>query len=172
MFGKKKDDNKDKRKDEKKNVDPFADLFERMIKEQENIIRSMFGESEFLPLDDAFSHSVITKVTVGPDGKPKVEKIVNGVPVEENESKEIDSEVIESGDKVIVTMELPGEEKDKLSLKLKNKVKLIVTSESGLRKEVTLPGPVSPISATLKNGVLSCTFHKDYMDDEEEIRLM
>ncbi len=165
MFGKKKD-NKDNKKDNvDKPSDPFMDMFERMIKEQEEVIRSMFGD-----IDNNFSNSVVTRVSIGPDGKPKVEKFVNGVPVGQEENEDVEPEIVESNDKVILTMELPGVDKDKLSVRLKNKVKVIVTTED-FRKEVSLPGPVSLISARFKNGVLSCTFHKEYMNSEEEIHL-
>jgi HSP20 family molecular chaperone IbpA len=167
MFGKKKNNNNNKDSNSKDNGnnfnDPFAELFERMIKEQEELLRSMFGDFP------SASNSVVTKVTVGPDGKPKVEKFVNGVPVEEETQNDIEPELVESGDKVIVTMELPNMKKENISVKLKNKTKLIVMTEDGLRKEVQLPGPVSPLSARYKNGVLSCTFHKDYQDSEENI---
>ncbi|BBG24811.1 Hsp20/alpha crystallin family protein [Sulfuracidifex tepidarius] len=167
MFGRKKKDNKDDKKDDAvQPSDPFMDMFEKMIKDQEEIIRSMFGD-----IDNNFSHSVVTRVSVGPDGKPKVEKFVNGVPVTQEESEDVEPEIVESGDKVVFTMELPGVSKDKLSVRLKNKVKLIVSTEDGFRREVSLPGSVSLISARFKNGVLSCTFHKEYVESEEEIHL-
>jgi HSP20 family protein len=115
------------------------------------------------------------RITLGPDGQPKVEEFVNGQPANSLKGHPLlqesgEAEVIESKDKVVVTVEIPGVKREELKVTLKNKVKLVV-DKAGERVEVNLPGPVEPESVRLKNGVLVCTFRKGYKESVEELKV-
>ncbi|MCH1772138.1 MULTISPECIES: Hsp20/alpha crystallin family protein [Metallosphaera] len=179
-FGRKKDKKKqDESNEDTRPVDiensgpaysPFADfdeIFNQFLKMQEEMLKQLMENGEV--------RTYTRRVTVGPDGQPRVEEYVNGVPVSELKEKDVeppegDFEVVESGDKVIVTMEIPGVRKEDIQVSLKNKVKLLV-EWNGKKREISLPGPVEPMSVKLNNGVLVCTFRKAYKDKVDKLQI-
>ncbi|QKR00641.1 Hsp20/alpha crystallin family protein [Metallosphaera tengchongensis] len=145
----------------------FDELFDNLTRLTEEMFKTV--------MDPNSGFTTYTRrVTMGPDGKPRVEEFVNGTPVgqvlQEGDAEVPDVEVVESGDKVIATVEVQGSSKEQVKATLKNNVKLIVETKGG-RTEVNLPGPVEPLSAKLNNGVLVCTFKKNYSNSEQVIKV-
>ncbi len=110
------------------------------------------------------------RITIGPDGRPQIEEFgnvrrVGGRPTISEEREPL-VDVFEEKDDVVVIAELPGVEKDKISLKVtEDQRKLIIRASNEKRKyykEVELPVPVDPKSAkaTYKNGVLEVRLKK------------
>jgi len=113
-------------------------------------------------------------VTIGPDGKPRVERfgtvpkhmMPQGIVEEEvGEEREPLVEVVEDSEKVYVTVELPGVDKDKIELEVLDENKLVIRAEGESRKYkkvLELPANVDPdsIKATYKNGILDIIIKK------------
>ncbi len=110
-------------------------------------------------------------ITIGPDGRPVIREFGN-VPRRRGEKAVIVEEreplvdVFERDDEIVVVAEMPGVEKDKISVKvLEDERTLIISgSDSDRRyyKEVDLPARVDPSSLkmTYKNGVLEVRLKK------------
>ncbi len=110
------------------------------------------------------------RVTVGPDGVPKVEEFGNvrkirGKPMISEEIEPL-ADVIERDKEIKVIAEVPGVNKDDIKVKLANNgKKLVITAKSEDRnyyKEIDLPAEVDEKSAkaSYKNGVLEVTLQK------------
>lgn len=108
------------------------------------------------------------RVTVGPDGVPKVEEWGNirPGPVRPRISEAIEpfTDTIEEEDVVRVVADIPGVEKDKIEVEATEDRVVISASNEDRRyyKEVELPVPVKPetAKATYRNGVLTITLEK------------
>ncbi|RLG79347.1 MAG: Hsp20/alpha crystallin family protein [Thermoprotei archaeon] len=111
------------------------------------------------------------RITIGPDGKPVVEEFGNvrrfrGRPIISEEREPL-VDVFENNDEVTVIAEIPGVEKDKISLQVsEDRRKLIIRASDTNRKyykEVDLPAEVDPGSAraNYKNGVLEVKLKKE-----------
>jgi HSP20 family protein len=106
---------------------------------------------------------------LGPDGRPRVEQFGN-VPhpfrpeaVVEGGREPI-TDLIDQGESLAVTVELPGAEKEDVQLFATDQ-QLTIKVDTAARKyykELALPAPVRPDStqATFKNGVLDVTLQK------------
>ncbi|WFO75293.1 Hsp20/alpha crystallin family protein [Desulfurococcaceae archaeon MEX13E-LK6-19] len=110
------------------------------------------------------------RITIGPDGKPRIEefgnvKRVHGRPVISEEREPL-VDVFEEDKDIVVIAEIPGVEKDKIQVKVSDdRRKLIIRASNEKRKyykEVELPAPVDPSSAkaSYKNGVLEVRLKK------------
>jgi len=155
----------------KKYKDPF-DLFDEMIREMEEEIERF--EREFMRLGGEEGAKVYGpyvygfRITVGPDGKPKIEEFGNvknykGKPLVSEEREPL-VDVIEKGDEVRVVAEVPGVNKDQIKVKVSGN-KVIIQAQGEDRKyykEVELPAEVDDKSAkaTYNNGVLQVTLKK------------
>ncbi|MCS7099947.1 MAG: archaeal heat shock protein Hsp20 [Sulfolobales archaeon] len=154
----------------------FDDEMRRFVKEMEGIpefglerYRSMIGK----PYVWGF------EITIGPDGVPRVKEFGNvrrvGRAPKISEEVEPIVDVIDEEDKVRVVAELPGVEKDKISLKTSG-LKLIIKASNHKKyhKEVDLPAEVdiSTAKATYRNGVLEVELKKKRPRGEErEIKI-
>lgn len=108
------------------------------------------------------------RVTIGPDGVPKIEEFGNvrrikGKPMISEEREPL-VDVIEKEKEIKVVAEVPGVNKDNIKVRV-NGNKLIISAKSEDRqyyKEVELPAEVDEKSAkaTYKNGVLEVTLQK------------
>lgn len=115
---------------------------------------------------------------VGPDGQPHIQRFgntnverpvvqttdVSDKLVEGIGSREPLTDVIETGDSIAITVEIPGVEKDDVNLEV-NEDSLNISVDTAERryfKEVELPSNVEPGSAkaTYNNGVLDITLKK------------
>ncbi len=149
----------------------LVDEIRRIMREFDEIARlspeeaSKYGEKKIIgPYVYGFS------ITIGPDGKPIIKKFGNiksirGKPMITEEREPL-VDVFESDDEVTVVAELPGVEKDKISLEVTDdRRKLIIRASNSKRKyykEVDLPAEVDPESAkaNYKNGVLEVKLKK------------
>mgnify|MGYP001772525229 CR=1 FL=1 len=149
------------------------DLFDEMIREMEEEIERF--EREFMRVGSEESGTKVYgpyvygfRITVGPDGKPKIEEFGNvksykGKPIISEEREPL-VDVIEKGDEVRVVAEVPGVSKDQIKVKVTGK-KVIIQAQGEDRKyykEVELPAEVDEKSAkaTYNNGVLQVTLKK------------
>jgi len=110
------------------------------------------------------------EITLGPDGKPIVREFGNVRPRGERpviqEDIEPLTDVIEEGDSIKVIMDVPGVDKDKISIRVsEDGKKLFVQAKGDSRsyyKEVELPAEVDPNNsrAAYRNGVLTVELRK------------
>jgi HSP20 family protein len=142
-------------------------LFEEMDKMIDEMIRESFGafggrEGRVIgPYYYGFS------ITIGPDGVPRIREWGNirpGIRPRISEAIEPFMDVIEEEDVVRVVMDMPGVEKEDISVEATEN-EVVVSAERGdrkYRKTVTLPCRVKPetAKATYKNGVLTITIEK------------
>ncbi|MEM3662154.1 MAG: archaeal heat shock protein Hsp20, partial [Sulfolobales archaeon] len=123
------------------------------------------------------------RITIGPDGVPRVETFGNRRPmiIEEGRPRRILSEeieplvdVYEEDDMISVVAEIPGVEKDKIKVRVEGR-KLYIEASNGKKyyKEVDLPADVdaSSAKATYKNGVLEIKLKKTKGRKGEEIKV-
>jgi HSP20 family protein len=158
----------------------LSDIFEEieeMMRELERMAESMFEEfavpREIREVKGPIVYGV--RITIGPDGKPIIEEFGNvrrrgRRPVIE-EAVEPLVDVIDEKDKVTIIAEIPGVEKDKISVRIKDN-KLIIKAEDKDRKyykEIELPPGVKPETAKAKyrNGILEVTIEKERKEEEE-----
>ncbi len=110
------------------------------------------------------------EISIGPDGKPRIKEFGNVRPKGERPIIEEDIEpltdVIEEEDSIKVIVDMPGVDKDKISIRVSDDGrKLIISARNGDRKyykEVDLPTEVDPnqSKATYRNGVLTVELKK------------
>ncbi|AEM39350.1 Heat shock protein Hsp20 [Pyrolobus fumarii 1A] len=108
------------------------------------------------------------RIVIGPDGKPIIEEFGNIKRrygrTEILEEREPLVDVFEDEDKITVIAELPGVDKDKIKVRIKDN-KLIIRASNGQKyyKEVELPAKVKPetAKARYKNGVLEVVIEKE-----------
>ncbi|WP_338603487.1 archaeal heat shock protein Hsp20 [Sulfolobus tengchongensis] len=146
-------------------IKEMEEEFERIEKEFMRSFRSGGeGVRQFGPYVYGF------RITVGPDGVPKIEefgnvKKVKGKPMISEEREPL-ADVIEKDKEIKVVVEVPGVNKDNIKVKITdNGRKLIITAKSEDRqyyKEIELPAEVDEKSAkaSYKNGVLEVTLQK------------
>ncbi|QIW23419.1 Hsp20/alpha crystallin family protein [Sulfolobus sp. S-194] len=155
----------------KKYRDPF-DLFDELFREIEEEFERF--EREFMRLGSEEGAKVYGpyvygfRITVGPDGKPKIEEFGNvrnfkGKPIVSEEREPL-VDVIEKNDEIRVIAEVPGVNKDQIKVKISGN-KLIIQAQGEDRKyykEVELPTEVDDKSAkaTYNNGVLQVILKK------------
>lgn len=157
------------------------DLFDLFFRDMEEVVDEFFKEfekfSEF-PEEKGFRRTgpfvYGFRITIGPDGKPKIEEFGN-VRRERGTSKIMEEieplvDILDEGDKLRVVVEVPGVEKDKIKLRAKGKT-LIIDAENGKKyyKEIQLPEEVDikTAKAQYRNGVLEVELKKSKKSREE-----
>jgi HSP20 family protein len=161
----------------------FREIFEEFDEEVRRLMREMERLSEF---DERSLRSLVGRpyvwgfeIVVGPDGVPRIKEFGNirrvGRAPKITEEVEPLVDVIEEDDRVRVVVELPGVEKDKISLKASGR-RLIIKASNHKKyyKEVELPAEVdiSTAKANYRNGVLEVELRKKRGEGEErEIRV-
>ncbi|MEM1521531.1 MAG: archaeal heat shock protein Hsp20 [Thermofilaceae archaeon] len=134
-------------------------LIDEMMKESFETFKS--GRRVIGPYYYGFS------VTIGPDGVPRVKEWGNirpGVRPRIAESIEPFTDVIEEEDIVRVIVDIPGVEKEDISVEV-TETEIRISAERGERKyfkSVKLPARIRPetAKASYKNGVLTITVEK------------
>ncbi len=109
------------------------------------------------------------RIVIGPDGRPIIEEFGNVKRrfgrTEILEEREPLVDVFEDEDKVTIVAELPGVDKDKIKVRIKDNKLIIRASNEGHKyyKEIELPAKVKPetAKAKFKNGVLEITIEKE-----------
>ncbi len=145
-------------------------FFEEMERELEEEFRAFTESAPRISFRRPGVYYYGFEITIGPDGKPVVREFGNvrpreGKPVVSEEIEPL-TDVIEDEDKVRVVVEMPGVDKENISVTVSDDgKKLYVSARSGDRKyykEIDLPAPVDPkkAKATYKNGVLSVELEK------------
>ncbi len=159
--------------------DIFEDL-EEMIREMERLAAKIMEqyEAQLPKITGEVKGPIVygVRITIGPDGKPIIEefgnvKRIGGRAVIE-ETMEPLVDVIDEKDRVVVVAELPGIDKDKIDIRIKDG-KLIIKARDKDRKyykEIKLPPGIKPETAKAKyrNGVLEVTIEKEKKESEEE----
>jgi HSP20 family protein len=107
-------------------------------------------------------------MTIGPDGKPVIQRFGHKIP--ENPGEPVTAQlepivdVVEEKDEVVVVAELPGVEKDQIKVNVKGRILTIDVSnpERPYHREVDLPAKVKKDEAksALRNGVLEVRLKK------------
>jgi len=160
------------------------DIFdiESLFREIEESFRVFEEEIERLLREAHKSGEVVTfgpyfygvRITVGPDGVPRVEEFGNIRRVEGGRrilSEEIEPlvDVMETEDEVWIVAELPGVSKDKIQVKAEP-TRVIIRASNGKKyyKEIELPTEVDPKTAKAKynNGVLEIKIKKKTKKEE------
>ncbi|MCD6323898.1 MAG: Hsp20/alpha crystallin family protein [Desulfurococcales archaeon] len=162
------------------------DIFNDLIREVDEEFREFFEEferiGEFSP--EEFKGTGVRpfvygfRVTIGPDGRPKIEEFGNvrklGRTPKITEEIEPLVDVIDEGDKIRVVAEVPGVEKDNIKLRVSGR-KLIIDASNGKKyhKEVELPSEVElkAAKARYRNGVLEVELPKTKGGEEFEIKV-
>ncbi len=158
----------------------LSDIFEEieeMMREIERMAETMFEEVAARPIREVKGPIVYgVRITIGPDGRPIIEEFGNvrrrGRRAIIEEAVEPLVDVIDEKDKVTIIAEIPGVEKDKISVRIKDN-KLIIRAEDKDRKyykEIELPPGVKPetAKARYKNGILEVTIEKERKEEEEK----
>lgn len=154
--------------------DMIDEIFREMEEEFERITREfafmppMVEGREGVRIHGPYVYGV--RITIGPDGRPVVERFgnvrsVGGKPMISEEREPL-VDVFEDKDEITVVAELPGVEKEKIKIKVSDdRRKLIIKASNEQRKyykEIELPAEVDPKSAkaSYRNGVLEVKLKK------------
>jgi HSP20 family protein len=150
-------------------VDPaeFRRLFDEMQRDLQAALRNMGN-------DPSKGFVAGLNVRIGPDGKPHFSSFGNkpritpnqgpGMPRVGIDEREPLTDVIDEGETIAITMELPGVDKSDINLNMTEE-QLEVGVDTELRKyhkRVRLPGKVDPTTtkATFKNGILDVSVRR------------
>lgn len=152
--------------------DIFDDLFEGLEK------MNMRFEQLFSNTDDYDVKTYGYTMVRGPDGVPHIREFGNAVDDQHrinNEGvREPLSDVTSDGDKIRVTVELPGVSKEDIRIEgEKDSIRISVDTESRrFEKELDLPEDVDPDSASAQynNGILEITL--DTVDKKTDVKLI
>lgn len=146
------------------------DLFDELMREFEEEFEDLLKGFREFSRSELYGGPYVYgfRITIGPDGKPKVEEFGNvkrvGSKPKVVEEMEPLVDVIEEDDKIKVVAEMPGVEKEKVSVKATEDTVVIRGSDTNRKyyKEVALPAKVKPetAKATYRNGVLEITLEK------------
>ncbi|MFP4185925.1 MAG: archaeal heat shock protein Hsp20 [Thermoplasmata archaeon] len=184
------DDEEDEDKRGRRRRDPFGDFFgfsdmfgmsnideefERMRKLAERMMSQQRRKASKDPFVYGFS------IRQGPDGKPKIDEFGNAKDYfygdEESEDKSEWTpltDVQDTGDKVLVTVDIPGVQKEEIDLNVKEDI-LIVSVEGKRRykKRIELPSRVDSqtAEAIYNNGVLEVELEKITEEMGESIEI-
>jgi HSP20 family protein len=162
--------------------DEFAEIFENIEEMMRELERMAFRLMESYVPEISGIREVKGpivygfRITIGPDGRPIIEEFGNvkriGRKTIIEEAMEPLVDVIDEKDRVVIVAELPGIDKDKIDIRIKDN-KLIIKARNKDRKyykEIELPAEVRPetAKARYKNGVLEITIEKKKPEEKEE----
>ncbi|RLE90267.1 MAG: Hsp20/alpha crystallin family protein [Thermoprotei archaeon] len=141
-------------------------FFEDIDRLFDELIRESLGEERRRRVFGPYYYGF--RVTIGPDGVPKVEEWgnVRPGPIRPRISEAIEpfTDTIEEEDVIRIVADIPGVEKEKIDIEATEDTVVISASNEDRRyyKEVRLPAPVKPetAKATYRNGVLTITIEK------------
>lgn len=169
-----KDDEEDERKGRR--PDPFKDLFgfsdmfgfsnmDEEFKKMQKLAEKMMKQGRQRMNRDPFVYGFT--VRTGPEGKPQIEEFGNAKDYfHEGEDKSEWTpltDVQETDDSVLVTVDVPGVEKEDIDLQVrKDSLKVSVNGKRKYGKTIELPSKVNPEDAEAKynNGVLEVELKK------------
>jgi len=151
--------------------DLFDEMFRQMFEEFEELEKEFEELAKRGAVKGPYVYGV--RITVGPDGVPRVEEFGNVKRVGEKPvvKEEIDPlvDVFEDEDEVVIVAEIPGASKEDIHVKaLENKVIIKARGhDKRYYKEIELPAKVDPrkAKASYKNGVLEVRIKKAEIAD-------
>jgi len=178
------DDEEDEERNDRKGRDrrrrdPFGDLFnfqdmfgfsdiDKEFKRMRKIAEKMMSQNRSMTSRDPFVYGF--SIRQGPDGKPKIDEFGNAKDYfygdEESEQKSEWTpltDVQDTGEKVLVTVDIPGVEKEEIDLNVKDDILIVsVDGKRRYKKKIQLPAKVDPqeADATYNNGVLEVELNK------------
>ncbi len=167
--------------DEKKRKYPFDDSFGFFDREWERIreMMDMMTERTLRDKGDLEPFVYGFSMRTGPDGRPVFQRfgdaVGNGERADNGVSREPLLDIIERGDTISVTVELPGIEKDDIDVDIDGRRMTINVDgkHRGIQKEIELPCGVDgeSIKATFRNGVLDVVLNKTEDTQPRKIRI-
>lgn len=167
--------------DEKKRKQPFDDSFGFFDQEWERIqeIMNMMTERTLGDKGDLEPFVYGFSMRTGPDGRPVFQRfgdaVGNGERADNGVSREPLLDIIERGDAISVTVELPGIEKDDIDVDIDGRrMTISVDSQHGrIQKEIELPCGVDEesVKATFVNGVLEVLLNKTEDTEPHKIKI-
>lgn len=156
--------------DEKRRKHPFDDSFGFFDREWERIreMMDMMTERTLRDKEDLEPFVYGFSVRTGQDGRPVFQRfgdaVGSGESVGNGVSREPISDIIERGNTISVTVELPGIEKDDIDVDIEGRRMTIKVDDQHRRilKEIELPCGVDEesVKATFRNGVLDIVLNK------------
>jgi HSP20 family protein len=160
------------------------DLFDEILREFEREMMDLEEEFERLVREGGGRRGTLgpyyygVRITIGPDGVPKVEefgniKRVGGRPIISEEAEPL-VDVIEHDDEIIIVAELPGVDKEKIKVRAtEDRVTINAEDHRKYHKVVELPAKVDPNSAkaSYRNGVLEIKLKKKESKKEEGVEI-
>lgn len=167
--------------DEKRRKHPFDDSFGFFDREWERIREMMDMMTERPPRDRESLEPFVYgfSMRTGQDGRPVFQRfgdaVGNGESVGNGVSREPLSDIIERGDTISVTVELPGIEKDDIDVDIEGRRMTIKIDDQHrrIRKEIELPCGVDEesVQATFRNGVLDIVLNKTEDTKPQKIKI-
>lgn len=170
-----KDDEDDERK--RRRPDPFEELFgfsdmfgfsnmDEEFKKMQKLAEKMMTQGRQRMNKDPFVYGFT--VRTGPEGKPQIEEFGNAKDYfHEGEDKSEWTpltDVQETGESVLVTVDIPGVDKEDINLQVKkDSLKVSVDGKRKYGKSIRLPSEVDPeeSDARYNNGVLEVELKKE-----------
>ena len=150
------------------------DVFDEFFREIEEMFEQEFRELSQRGVRGPYVYGI--RMTIGPDGIPRVEEFGNirreGARPRIAEEREPLVDVFEEDNRFVIVVEMPGVDKDKIDVKATEE-KIVVRASNGQRKyykEIELPKPIKPetAKAQYKNGVLEIKVEKKEEKKEPE----
>lgn len=156
----------DKKRKRRSSDDPFGFFDEEFLRMSEMMDR-LFNQA-VKDREDTEPFVYGFSVKTGPDGRPVFRRFGDAVrpgqDIEGGFSREPLTDIIERGDSVSVTIEMPGVEKEDIDLDIKGREMTVKvdTPDRRYQKVIELPCNVdeSSVKATFKNGVLDVNLLK------------
>ncbi|MFW6040862.1 MAG: archaeal heat shock protein Hsp20 [Thermoplasmatota archaeon] len=155
----------------RKSKDPFSDIFsftdidkefERMQKLADELVRKGLSD---VNRKDPFVYGF--SIRTGPNGEPRIQEFGNAKDYLTREDEKSEwtplSDIQETEDDLLVTIDLPGVEKENINIEVKDtKLLLDVEGKRNYRTTIDLPKQVDPTGseATYNNGVLEVKLKK------------
>jgi HSP20 family protein len=166
------DDENNRRRRENDSFDIYGnkDEFNRIFDAMERMMQKAYRDMSSGEIKPGKSFVRGFNVHIGPDGKPRIQEFGNFSKKDSNGSKMLSKErkplvdIIENHNKVAITAEVPGVEKEDINLEVKDqKLEIkVVHPNRKYHKIIDLPCDVKPktTKATYKNGVLDIEIEK------------
>jgi len=166
--------------DEKRRKHPFDDSFgffdrewQRSREMMDMMTERTLRDKDLEPFVYGFS------MRTGQDGRPVFQRFGEAVGNSESMgngvSRELLSDIIERGDTISVTVELPGIEKDDIDVDIEGRRMTIKIDDQHrrIRKEIELPCGVDEesVQATFRNGVLDIVLNKTEDTKPQKIKI-
>lgn len=140
-------------------IDDIFEAMEKMIEDLQNDVEKSFKELENLKNDPRSLVYGFT-MSIGPDGEPVI-KTFGDKEIRSGCREPIYEQFVKTDtDEVVVTVELPGIDKEEIELNVtENNLSITTTGERKYKVDIPLKMPVDPESskAIYKNGILSVT---------------